>query len=61
MSDVSFEALSHACADAYKAGYEAGIFDAADKLKHLLGTARNISSHVVIETLEIAIRELEDA
>ena len=61
MSDITFEALGHACADAYRAGVEAGLAEAADKLKHLLETANKISNQTVIETLELALKELNDA
>lgn len=64
MSDVTFEALANACADAYRAGYEAGCAQATDKVKRLLETARKISSREVVNTLEIidlALKELEDA
>jgi hypothetical protein len=64
MSDVTFEALGHACADAYRAGYEAGYSQATDKVKRLLETARKISNQEVIDTIEIidlALKELENA
>lgn len=62
MSDVTFEALGEACADAYRAGYEAGKLQATDKVKRLLETARKISSREVIDTIEIidlTLKEME--
>jgi hypothetical protein len=61
MSDVTFEALGRACADAWRAGHADALNGAVKKIEHLIASAKLLDSpkHTV-EALEIALKEVKN-